>query len=98
MIRAPSEIRCSVTSMICMITNTIASTSGIDTETTSPARMPRLMKLTASTMTTASTSASVNPPTACSTCLGWSDTRWTPTPTGSVASIRRIRAFRASPK
>ncbi len=70
MISAPSEMRCSVTSIICMTTKTIASTSGIDTETTRPARTPRLTKLTASTITTASTSASVKPPTACSTCLG----------------------------
>ena len=40
-----------------MTTKVMASTSGIDSATTSPARMPRLMKLTASTITTASNSA-----------------------------------------
>ena len=38
------------------------------------------------TVTTASTRAWVKPPTASSTIFGWSDTRWTPTPIGSVAS------------
>ena len=37
----------------------IASTSGIDSATTSPARRPRLTKLTTSTMATASNSARV---------------------------------------
>ncbi|MNF95837.1 hypothetical protein D3C84_786060 [compost metagenome] len=50
-----------------MNTNTIASTSGIEHATTSPARTPRLMKLTTSTITTASNKALVNPPTAAST-------------------------------
>ena len=97
MMSAPSEMRCSVTSMICMITKTMASTSGIETATTSPARSPRLTKLTASTMTTASTSALVKPPTASSTILGWSETRWMPTPMGSLPSMTCMRAFRSSP-
>ena len=49
-----------------MTTKVMASTSGIDSATTRPARMPRLMKLTASTMTTASNSARVKPETASS--------------------------------
>ena len=98
MISAPSEMRCSVTPMICITTKTMASTSGIEIETTRPARTPRLTKLTASTITTASTSAWVKPPTASSTMRGWSETRWMPTPIGSLALIRRIRAFRSSPK
>ena len=46
---------------------TSASTSGIEIATTSPARRPRLIKLTASTITTASNSALVKPLTATST-------------------------------
>ncbi|MNE77275.1 hypothetical protein D3C80_1735770 [compost metagenome] len=57
-----------------MNTNTIASTSGIEQATTSPARTPRLTKLTSSTITTASNSALVKPPTASSTTTAWSDT------------------------
>ena len=50
-----------------MNTKTMANTSGIEHATTNPARMPRLMKLTTSTITTASNSALVKPPTASST-------------------------------
>ncbi|MCY1241047.1 hypothetical protein D9M72_539300 [compost metagenome] len=47
-----------------MARKVIASTSGIDNDTTKPARKPRLMKLTARTITTASKSAFVKPETA----------------------------------
>ena len=70
-----------------MTTKVMASTSGIDSATTSPARRPRLTKLTTSTMATASNSARVKPPTASSTTTGWSETRCTPTPTGRSPTI-----------
>ena len=74
MISAPSEMRCSEMPAISMTRKVMASTSGMAIATTSPARMPRLMKLIASTMTTASNSASVKPETASSTTAGWSET------------------------
>ncbi len=57
-ISAPSEMRCSEMPNMLRTTKTIASTSGIETETTRPARAPSLKKLTSSTMTIASSSAS----------------------------------------
>ncbi|MNK95664.1 hypothetical protein D3C87_1159110 [compost metagenome] len=74
MIRAPREIRCMVMPLYSMNTNTIASTNGIEHATTSPARTPRLTKLTSSTITTASNKALVKPPTASSTTTAWSET------------------------
>jgi len=97
MISAPSEIRCMVMPLYSIKTNTIASTSGIEQATTRPARMPRLTKLTASTITTASNSALVKPPTACLTTTAWSDTVWTPTPTGRSSTTRSMRFFSAAP-
>ena len=54
MINAPSEIRCSEIPAYAMTTKVIASTSGIAIATTRPARSPRLRKLIARTITTAS--------------------------------------------
>ena len=98
MMSAPSEMRCKVTPIRSSTTKVAASTRGMVMDTTRPARAPSEMKLTRSTMATASPSASVKPPTACSTIRGWSDTRWMPTPTGSVASTSRILALRSRPK
>ncbi len=67
MINAPREIRCMVMPLYSMNTKTMASTSGIEQATTNPARKPRLTKLTINTITTASNSALVKPPTAFST-------------------------------
>ena len=67
MISAPSDTRCMAMPVNSINTNTSASTSGIEIATTSPARRPRLIKLTASTITTASNSALVKPLTATST-------------------------------
>ena len=75
----------------------IARTRGIDIATTSPARMPRLMKLIASTITTASNNARVKPDTASSTICGWSDTRCTSAPTGRSPVILAISFLSASP-
>ncbi len=80
-----------------MTTKVMASTSGIDNATTKPARRPRLMKETASTMATASNSARVKPDTASLTMTGWSATRCTPTPTGRSASTLSISLCSASP-
>ncbi len=81
-----------------MNTKTMASTSGIEQATTSPARTPRLMKLTTSTMITASNRALVKPPTASSTTSAWSETLCTPTPTGRSAVSWSMRACKALPK
>ncbi|MCY1250778.1 hypothetical protein D3C80_996730 [compost metagenome] len=67
MINAPREIRCMVMPLYSMKMNTMASTSGIEQATTRPARIPKLTKLTTSTMITASNKALVKPPTASST-------------------------------
>ncbi|MNF77308.1 hypothetical protein D3C84_594490 [compost metagenome] len=67
MINAPREIRCMVMPLYSMKMNTMASTSGIEHATTRPARIPKLTKLTTSTMITASNKALVKPPTASST-------------------------------
>ncbi|KFC62447.1 hypothetical protein FF80_03542 [Devosia sp. LC5] len=87
MIRAPSETRCSEMPMNSMNTKTSASTIGIEMATTSPARKPRLRKLTTSAMTTASNRDLVKPPTASSTTWGWSDTWSIPTPCGCDGGI-----------
>lgn len=97
MISAPRETRCMVMSVYSMNTKTIASTSGIEQATTSPARRPRLTKLTMRTITTASNSAWVKPPTAFFTTWAWFDTWCTPTPTGSSPVISCMRALSASP-
>ncbi|MNF63190.1 hypothetical protein D3C84_448850 [compost metagenome] len=98
MISAPREIRCMVMPLYSMKTKTIASTSGIEHATTSPARTPRLTKLTTSTITTASNSALVKPPTAFSTTAAWSETLYTPTPTGKSAVRSIMRWCSALPK
>ena len=70
MMRAPSEMRCREIPEYSITMKVIARTSGIDSATTSPARTPKLMKLTTSTMATASKSAIVNPPTGSWTTTG----------------------------
>ena len=57
MMSAPSEMRCRLMPIASMATKTMASTSGMDSATTSPALKPRLRKLTTSTMPIASKSA-----------------------------------------
>src|ERR1700738_3006355 len=63
------------------------STSGIEQATTTPARRPRLTKLTPRTIAIASHSALVKPPTASSTTTGWAATRC-----GLVARIGHLAA------
>ena len=74
-----------------------ASTSGIDSATTMPVRSPRLMKLTASTMTTASPSVSMNSLIERDTTVGWSATECTSMPAGRSAFNRAMRASSALP-
>ena len=70
MMRAPREMRCRLMPIASIATKTMTRTSGIDRATTIPARRPRLTKLTASTIATASTSALVNSPMASRTTSG----------------------------
>ena len=67
MIKAPSEIRWSAMPKYSMPMKVIASTNGMEQATTIPARSPKLTKLTARTMMTASFSALVKPATDSST-------------------------------
>ena len=70
MMRAPSEMRCRLMPIASIAMKTMTRTSGMDRATTSPARTPRLRKLTASTITIASKSALVNSPMASRTTSG----------------------------
>ena len=81
---APSEILCRPTPNSCMPANVIASTSGIDSATTSPVRQPSEKKLTNSTIATASLSTRTNSPTDSLTAAGWSETLRSSIPAGSV--------------
>ncbi len=82
MMSAPREMRCRLMSIAFMLTKTMASTSGIDRATTTPALIPRLRKLTTRTMAIASKSALVKPPRASLTTAGWSETRLNSMPIG----------------
>ena len=93
---APSEILCRPTPNHSMTTKVIASTSGIDTATTSPVRKPSEKKLTSSTIATASASTLTNSPTDSSTARGWSDTWRSSMPAGS-ACWRRANSERSAP-
>ncbi len=97
MISAPSEIRCKSMPKACMIGNTMASVSGIDSATTMPARTPRLTKLTAMMMTIACQSDSVKSPIASCTTCGWSATRIGSMPTGRSAVTSWIFAATLRP-
>ncbi|MDT4827374.1 hypothetical protein FQZ97_607190 [compost metagenome] len=76
----------------------IASTSGIDSATTSPVRRPREKKLTSSTMTSASASTWTNSPTPWRTAAGWSDTLRSSMPAGRVCCRRWNSASSALPR
>ena len=89
-----------------MVTKVIASTRGMVSATTRPGQMsmrsgrvcrPRLMKLTASTTTTASTSTLTNSPTDLATATGWSCTWDSSMPAGRSWRMRATRACSASP-
>ena len=89
------------------MTKVIASTSGIVMATTRPGQMsirsglvcrPRLMKLTASTTTIASSSTLTNSPTDRLTASGWSCTWDSSSPTGSSAFRLATSARNALPR
>ena len=98
MIRAPSEMRCSAMPIRLMTRKVTASTTGMVIATTSPARSPRLIKLTIKTIATASSSALVKLEIASRTTCGWSDTRCAVTPAGKAFCSRSISASSALPK
>jgi len=97
-ISAPSEILCSPMSNIHMPRKVAASTSGIDTATTSPVRRPRLTSETASTISTASASERTNWLTDRCTAAGMLATCTISTPTGSFSRRRPISASRSRPR
>ncbi len=80
-----------------MATKVAASTSGIEKATTAPARSPRLMKLTASTIAIASQSALVNSLIDSSTTCGCSATSTGSIPIGRSAVISAIFSSMALP-
>ena len=98
MMSAPREMRWSATPKISMKRKVTASTSGIDSATTMPARTPRLTKLTPSTMTSASSSVFMNSLTERSTTRGWSATWWTSMPTGRRSFTVAMARSRSSPR
>ena len=69
-INAPNEILCSPTSNSDMNKNVAASTKGMASATTKPVRMPRVKKVTASTITTASANERTNSRTLALTARG----------------------------
>ena len=97
MISAPSEMRCRSMPVKLMTVNTAASTSGIDSATTAPARTPRLSRLTPSTMAIASHRASMKSSTACSTVTVWLATSMGSMPTGRFSVIRAIASATLCP-
>ena len=98
MISAPSEMRCRSMPVKLMTVNTAASTSGIDSATTAPARTPRLSRLTPSTMAIASHRASMKSSTACSTVTVWLATSTGSMPTGRFSVIRAIASADVVPE
>ena len=97
MISAPVETRCRSMPNTFMPRKVAASTSGMLSATTRPARRPRLSRLTASTMITASISEWMKMPTASPTIFGWSLTLPYSTPTGRSALSCCMRASRLRP-
>ncbi len=78
--------------------NVSASTSGIDSATTSPVRKPSEKKLTTSTMATASARLFLNSCTEACTTFGWSLTACTSTPSGRLACTRATVAVSCWPR
>ena len=83
MISEPSEMRSRFQPIASIKSATAPSTSGTEVATTRPARQPRLTRLTAMTMTSASASARTKSLIASFTVVGWSATRSSSTPCGS---------------
>ena len=82
MISAPSEMRWKLIPRYHMYAKVTASTSGIDSATTTPLRRPRLKKLTSSTMPTAKANFSRNSLTEWVTVVGWNVALSTSMPLG----------------
>ena len=80
MIRAPSEMRCRSMPSSYMMAKVAARTSGMAMAITRPERQPIDSSETASTMSSASPSASMNSLTASLTTWGWSEIWSTDTP------------------
>ena len=97
MMSAPSVMRSKLRPMICMITNTTASTIGTDRATTIPVLSPSVRKETASTMMRASKKLVMNSWKACSTMSAWFDVCVTSTPSGSSAWNSATSAASLSP-
>ena len=97
-ISAPSEILWRPTSNIRIPKKVTASTSGIDSATTSPVRRPSEKKHTSSTITTASASDQTNSSIERRTESGWLATSVSSMPTGSWAWMRAIAALRLRPR
>ena len=70
MINAPSEMRCRSMPKIFMNKNVTASTSGMHSATTTPVRKPSEIKLTSSTIATASIRVRMNSRTERLTTVG----------------------------
>ena len=97
MISEPSEMRSRFQPIASITTATPPSTSGTEVATTRPARQPRLARLTASTMISASISERSKSQTASFTVVGWSATRSSSTPCGSSDWILATAASIALP-
>ena len=100
MISAPSEMRCRSMSAICITGNTIASVSGKDSATISPARPPSATKLITRMIAIACHSETMNSLIASSTTCGWFATSSGVIPTGRLAVISWMAAstFVPSPR
>src|SRR5262249_22864895 len=97
MMSAPSETRSRFILAAYITVKTIASTSGTASATMIPLRHPSEMKLTASTMISASTKDSRNSPTDSATTFGWSAIWSSWMPIGIRALRRPIAAARLAP-
>ena len=85
MMSEPSEMRSRFQPIASITSATTPSTIGTESPTTMPVRQPRLSRLTASTIASASSSERSNSQIDSLTTVGWSATRSSSTPYGSSA-------------
>ena len=97
MMSEPSVMRSRLSPATFMTTSTTASTSGTDVATTRPERHPSEMKLTTSTMASASTNERRNSLTDSSTTRGWSVIWSISTPVGTCALASAIASLSRLP-
>ncbi len=97
MISAPSEMRCRSMPISDMTKKVAASTSGMVSATTRPARQPSAISDTTSTMPTASPSASRNWWIDVLTTCAWSEMRPSSAPIGRFCSMRFRACSTAAP-